>query len=103
MAAIHLNLSGGYVDNIGWIQADDPALGEEASLVKAGRCWLDITTANYPILKVRNSANTAWDIVGTVSSEGGALAKYVAEGTQVVQYVSLNGTDWVEAGRTETA
>lgn len=91
--AITTQLSGAYVDKVGWIQPTEPV----GSDVVADRCWVDTSSVPYRMY-IRNATNTAWIGVGLFT--GDVQAVFEVEGEQVVLYVSKDaGVTWKEMSR----
>ena len=96
--AIHRELDGAEVDNVGWIQPTEPM----GSSVVAGRCWVDTSSIPY-VMKIRNTANTNWVTVGITtdafSTDGNVYVRWYKEGSDIVEKVSLDEINWYEARR----
>ena len=68
----HLDLPAASGHVIGYIQVDDPGA------IGAGKVWIDISVgSNVP--KIRNSANTGWDVIDPFLIYEGDILMYDEE------------------------
>ena len=79
-----VDLDGGHVDKVGWIQSTEPT----GPLVQPGRCWIDISRVPYRMY-IRGSSS--WNLVGTVESDPEVTLKYEKDGTTVKELISIDG------------